>query len=132
MNSTFVLSALTASLLSLSGCATIIKGQSQEISIDTGNECDARCTLNNDKGTWHVDSTPAKVSVSRDAGDLTVSCQNAKKYGQKIVSSSATPELLGNAVLPGSVLTTAIDVASGSAFDYPEKIEVKLDSKQQS
>lgn len=47
-----------------SGCASIVNGQNQSISIDTPGCSPANCKLTNDKGTWFV-TTPDSVTVRR-------------------------------------------------------------------
>lgn len=129
MSTNIKLITLAATLIVLNGCATMTSGQSQALSVDTGKDCGAKCTLTNDKGIWHVTSTPEIVNIDRDFGDLTVSCHKAGKIGKTTVSSSPNAATLGNIILPGALVATAIDVASGSAFEYPEQIEVKLAAK---
>lgn len=121
-----ILTTLVVGTLTLNGCATITSGQTQSLNVDTGQDTCAKCVLANDRGTWHVDSTPATVLVSRDIGDLTVKCNKDGKTGNAVIPSSANANALGNVILPGALLAAAIDVASGSAFDYPEEISIQL------
>jgi hypothetical protein len=61
----------------LSGCASIVSGTTQVISVDTSMAgqpvAGAKCTLTNSKGTFYA-TTPGTVPVHRDYGDLVVAC----------------------------------------------------------
>jgi len=62
-----------------SGCASIVSGQNQSISVETlGKQGEAvmsaNCKLSNNKGTWFVTS-PGSVSVRRSYEDLLIDCE---------------------------------------------------------
>lgn len=109
----------------LSGCASITTGQNQSVSVSTGNESGAVCSLSNDKGTWHVASTPGSVVVNRAYGDLAVNCKKGTKSGSATVKSSTKGMAFGN-ILAGGFIGAAVDCGTGSAYDYPTSIEVPL------
>jgi hypothetical protein len=114
-----------ASMLLLCGCASLTTGQNQSVSVDTGNEAGATCTLTNDKGTWHVPSTPSSVVVNRAYGDLKVSCRKGNQFGETTVASSTKGMAFGN-ILAGGLVGAAVDCGTGSAYDYPNQITVPL------
>lgn len=110
----------------LTSCASIVSGRYQKISVKTMPVQGARCTLENNKGTWFVDKTPAIVSVHRSFYDLTVNCQR-KDYGSgtSIIKSNTKALAFGNAIFGGAV-GAGVDMANGSAYDYPREIQVPL------
>ena len=116
-------------LVTLSGCASITSGQNQSVSVSTGSDAGATCTLANDKGTWYVNSTPGSVTVNRAYGDMTVTCKKDNKSGSAVVSSSTKGMAFGN-ILAGGVIGAAVDCGTGSAYDYPSEILVPLSSKE--
>jgi len=111
------------------GCASVVSGQQQTVTVSTDPIKDASCTLENNKGSWEIPSTPGRVSVRRSMDDLYVEC---KKKGfpkaHKTISSSTKALAFGNALLgPGGVLIGgAIDTSTGAAFDYPQEIKVPI------
>ena len=61
---------LLVALVGLQGCASIVSGTSQSVSVDTPGCAAARCELRNDKGKYFVPSTPGTVTVSRSYNNL--------------------------------------------------------------
>jgi hypothetical protein len=112
-----------------SGCATITTGTNQSLSVETRAKgtsvAGAACQLSNDKGTWFV-TTPGSVTVNRAYGDLAVKCTHDKHpVGTMIVKSSTKGMAFGN-ILVGGVIGAAVDVSTGSAYDYPSLITLEL------
>lgn len=113
----------------LSGCASIVSGTNQPISIETP-DCDgADCKLMNDKGTWFVKS-PGSVTVSRAYGDLTVSCSKEGFGTETIAVKSATKGMAAGNLIFGGVIGGGVDVATGAAYDYPNLITNPLSCKK--
>ena len=121
--------AAFAALLATTGCASIVDGANQSLSVKTVNGASdvggAQCELDNSKGSWFV-TTPGSVTVHRAFGDLTVKC-NAPGYSAAPVKVSSTTKAmaLGNAVF-GGVVGVGVDMSTGAAYDYPELITVPL------
>jgi uncharacterized protein YceK len=116
-----------ASLL-LSGCASIVSGQNQSLSVVAKNGADdvagARCTLSNDKGQWFA-TTPGSVTVRRSYSAMAVDCKSDGAVGVASVKSSTKGMAFGN-VLFGGLIGVGVDVATGAAYDYPDIITVML------
>ncbi len=116
-------------LITLSGCASIVNGQTQVLSVKTlvqGAEIDkADCTMLNNKGTWYV-TTPGTVSVHRSYQDLHVTCKkNGVDPGTVTVKSSTKAMAFGN-ILFGGVIGAGVDAGTGAAYDYPQLIAVEM------
>ena len=113
----------------LTGCASIVSGHQQSVSVSTDPVKGAKCTLENNKGSWDVPSTPGNVTVKRSYENLNIECKK-KGYGRahKTVSSSTKAMAFGNILIPGlAVVGGAVDVASGAAYDYPQDIHLPID-----
>jgi hypothetical protein len=110
----------------LSGCASIVGGTNQSVSVSTPPVKGAKCTLKNEKGEWYVAKTPGSVVVHRAYGPLNIDC---KKSGyvetQKAVKSNTKAMALGNVVF-GGVVGVGVDAATGAAYDYPQAIVVPM------
>jgi len=129
MHRSFASVALLCAASVLPGCASIVSGHNQSLSVNTRNEVGdltgAKCTLNNDKGTWYV-TTPGSVIVRRSYEDLSVACTaEGEAAGTASVKSSTKGMAFGN-ILFGGVIGAGVDVATGAAYDYPTLILVNL------
>jgi hypothetical protein len=122
-----VLPILCIGVLSLStGCASIVNGNQQSVSVNTGRVQGATCSLENNKGKWFVSQTPGSVMVHRSYDDLKIACQ---KPGYGIASSHIASKTKGMAfgnVVFGGVIGAGVDMADGAAYDYPTEIEVPM------
>ena len=112
--------------MGLVGCASITTGTNQSVSVKTGSVSGAQCSLENNKGTWYIPSTPGSVVVNRSFNDLSVKCEK-KGYplASKSVSSSTKAMAFGNVVF-GGVVGAGVDIADGAAYDYPNTINVPM------
>jgi len=122
-------SAFVAASLLATGCASVVNGHVQSVSVTTRNQSEpvtgAQCSLLNDKGMWYV-TTPGSVSVQRSFGALTVACTMAgQPPGTATATSATTAAVFGN-VLVGGVIGAGIDVATGAAYDCPNVIAVEM------
>jgi hypothetical protein len=132
LNKKLLKNIITMCLFSLftgivTGCASIVSGHQQSVSVSTQPVKGATCSLKNNKGTWYVPATPGTVVVNRSYEDLNIECEK-KGYSKshKAVSSSTKAMAFGN-VLFGGVIGGAVDVASGAAYDYPQEIRIPFE-----
>ncbi len=123
-------SVLVFAAVALQGCASIVSGTTQPLSVETRgadgvNIAAASCKLSNDKGKWFV-NTPGSVSVSRSFNDMIVDCSKEKfGPGVAVVKSSTKAMAAGN-ILFGGLIGVGVDMASGAAYDYPNIITVEM------
>ncbi len=116
-----------------SGCASIVSGQNQSVSVETRGKqgeavMSANCKLSNNKGTWFVTS-PGSVTVRRSYEDLLIDCEKENQApGLASVKSSTKAMAFGNIIF-GGVIGAGVDVASGAAYDYPTMITVLMGDK---
>ena len=123
------LSALTLFFLStLYGCASIVSGQDQIVSVSTPNCPGADCKLVNPAGTYYVTS-PGTVSVGREYDDLSVTCKLEGHDPVAISVSSSTKGMAFGNILLGGGIGAGVDMATGAAYDYPSEIINPLDCR---
>lgn len=132
MNKLFLTIIVSANLF-LSGCASIVNGQNQALSVETKKNgaqvSGANCKLVNNKGTWYV-TTPGSVTVHRSYQDLNVTCNKANHpTGATKVKSTTKPMAFGNVIF-GGVIGAGVDVGTGAAYDYPSVLTVEMGSNQ--
>ena len=114
---------------SLSGCASIVSGTSQVVSVETLQKSDAiagaSCKLENDKGVYYV-TTPGTVTVHRAYGDMHVKCEKTGVPDGLAVVKSATKGMMAGNILFGGFIGAGVDAASGAAYDYPTLFKVVM------
>jgi hypothetical protein len=124
----FITLAIGVASLALSGCASIVSGANQSVSVvaksDGGDVVGAKCSLTNDKGQSFA-TTPGSVTVHRSYGAMVVDCKTDTSAGSAQVKSSTKGMAFGN-ILFGGVIGAGVDVATGAAYDHPELITVAL------
>ncbi|GAB4223153.1 MAG: lipoprotein [Gammaproteobacteria bacterium] len=126
MNSLVKMAVAAATLTYLTGCASILNGTHQQVTVKTPPVEHARCTLTNSNGEWEVSDTPASVKIHRDYNDLNISCSKpGYQTARKTVISKTKAPVFGNVVL-GGVVGAGVDMVNGAAYAYPETISVPM------
>lgn len=113
-------------ILFATGCATVVKGRSQILAVNTDPE-GANCTLRrNDETVGAVNPTPGTVQVSKSSAPIDIHCN---RQGYLEATAKLSPSFqgwtLGNAVL-GGIVGLAVDAGSGAINEYQSEILVKL------
>lgn len=122
-----VLGSVTAVALvtSITGCAAIIEGTTQTVTVETPGCPQARCTLDNGNNIYHV-TTPGSVSISRTKKDVVVSCKrDGCTPGHGIINSELEYWTLGNLLL-GGFIGFGIDFATGAWNNYQGAISIPM------
>jgi hypothetical protein len=119
------LAAIAAVAACLSGCATIIEGTTQSVSVATTPVQGANCTLTNSQGTWYVTS-PGNAVVHKTKTDLVVDClKDGYGSGHVVVTANFGAATAGN-ILAGGIIGIGVDAASGANYSYDSPITVPL------
>jgi hypothetical protein len=118
--------------LFLNGCASIVEGSSQQVSvktIDKGVDLnEAFCEMVNSKGTYFV-KTPGSVKIDKANAPLEVKCsKEGYQPGLASVESFTKAMAFGN-ILFGGPIGAGIDMATGAAYIYPNLITVLMGEK---
>ncbi|WP_424067598.1 hypothetical protein [Paraburkholderia sp.] len=123
---------LTLGAVLTTGCASIVGGSNQSVSVETRSAtgemiAGANCKLENPKGTWYV-TTPGSVTIHRAYDDLSIYCtKSGEQPGIASAKSSTKGMAFGN-ILFGGVIGAGVDVATGAAYDYPTLLTVQFGS----
>ena len=111
--------------VALSGCASVVKGSSEDIAISTPPTTGAQCHLSNSVGNWDVTS-PGTVKVERSKHDMTVECQkDGWQKASAIIPSDWEGWTLGNLIL-GGLIGVGVDAATGAINQYPHTFQVPM------
>jgi len=117
--------ALLAVGVSLSGCASVIKGSSQTIAIATPPTSGANCVLTSKEGSWPV-VTPGVVKVERSKEDIIIRCTKPGwQDAMDTIPSNFEGWTVGN-LLIGGVIGVGIDAATGAINEYPHAYNVAM------
>ena len=110
----------------LSGCATLLDEDTQEVSVSL--QCKermvrAQCVAENSKGRWSF-RAPGLVQVNNDYGDLKITCK-VQYMPEFTVSVPALPtwNLAGN-ILLGGIIGAAYDLHNNTGLKYPETVSI--------
>jgi hypothetical protein len=125
-NTALIKLALLALVGVLSGCATLLEEDTQEISVSL--QCKermvrAQCAAENSKGRW-LFRAPGLVQVNSDYGDLNITCK-VQYMPEFTVSVPALPtwNLAGN-ILLGGIIGAAYDLHNNTGLKYPESVNI--------
>lgn len=114
-----------------SGCASIVGGTAQVVSVETMSAgqslTGASCTLKNPKGEYFV-TTPGTLTVNRAYDDLVVKCTREGFAAATASAKSTTKGMAFGNIIFGGVIGGAVDVSTGAAYDYPTLITVQMQS----
>ena len=118
---------LLALVAVLPGCASIVGGSDQTVSIravnDTEDVSGAMCELVSNKGTWFV-TTPGTVPITRGYDPLTITCKKADMEPGIVTVGSTTKGMAFGNILLGGIIGAAVDMGTGAAYEYPPLITV--------
>jgi len=115
------------------GCATIISGTTQNVTVDTMNAKGARCqgtqSLAEDEDpiihVWL--STPNSIVVKKHSSAINIVC---KKKGfkdlKKKIDSKTSLGTIGNILLGGGI-GILIDSATGANYEYPKTLKLPME-----
>lgn len=120
--------AFLCGFITLAGCATIVEGSDQAISVDTPNVAGAQCTLAQPDMKYYV-TTPGTVTVKKSKHNITVTCKkDGFNDGVAVVPSTFEGATAGNIIL-GGLIGAGIDSSSGASNKYPNQIVVTMVKK---
>ncbi len=121
-----VLAALAALAMLNAGCATLTKGSTQTVTVDT-DPSGAVCTLTRDsKPLAVVNPTPGSIPISKSSGAVSVICKKDKYLDAAGTMTSQFQAITFGNILFGGLIGVAIDAASGASHEYPALVTITL------
>ena len=113
---TLLLASLSA--VTLIGCATITKGTTQAVAVNTPGVTGAQCTLTSSSVGSKVVSTPATITLEKGSDNVAVLCKKERYQDAAGVISSNTEAMAAGNIIAGGVIGLGIDAASGAMNKY--------------
>jgi hypothetical protein len=106
----FIIVALCAALI---GCATITKGSTQTVAIDTPGVVGATCTIQTQSGPRGV-VTPNSVVLDKTSSPLPISCTKECYLPAQSITPSGTEAMAAGNVVFGGFIGLGVDAATGA------------------
>lgn len=120
-----VLSAIASAVL-LSACATITKGTTQTIAVNTPGVVGATCTLSSSAVGTHVIVTPGIIDLPKSKDAVAVRCvKPCYQDGAGVIASNLEGMTAGN-IIAGGVIGLGVDAASGAMNRYSEVNDIVM------
>ena len=109
-----------------SGCATITKGTSQTVTINTDPH-GAICTLTRDaKPLAVVNPTPGSMPIEKGKGTIAILCKKGGYLDAEGAMASEFQAITFGNILFGGLIGIAVDAASGAMHEYPAMVTIQL------
>lgn len=128
MKNLYLIGVLSISAFA-TGCASIVSGTNQSVSVETRNKgvqvANANCKLTNDKGTWFV-ATPGTVTVNRSYNEMAVRCEKDGIDPGLLTAKSSTKGMAFGNIIFGGIIGAGVDMSTGAAYDYPSLFTIEM------
>jgi hypothetical protein len=112
--------------LALTGCATIVKGTTQAVAINTPGVPGAQCTLSSPAIGTKVVATPASLTLDKAADNIQVVCKKeCYQDGIGIIPSHTEAMAAGN-IIAGGIIGLGVDAASGAMNKYTSDNQIAM------
>ncbi len=120
----------TVAALTVTGCATIVRGSLQSVIVNTSPP-GAACIFNRDgRIIATAEPTPKTVDIEKGRKDIVVTCsRRGYKEASAPLLSTFEGWTFGN-ILFGGLIGVAVDAGSGAMHDYPQSIRITLIPEQ--
>lgn len=119
---------LASALVGLTGggCATLVRGSSQSVTINTYPPR-ATCALSREGNTIAVvNPTPGTVNVEKDKDAINVVCKKAGYLDNAGTITSEFQEMTFGNIIFGGLIGVAVDAGSGAMHQYTPLISITL------
>ncbi len=116
---------MAACALLLVACATITKGTTQLVAVDTPGAPGATCTIEAPGGPQLV-TTPASVTLTKGSASLPIRCtKQCYLSGSSVIPSGTEAMAAGNVVF-GALIGLGVDAATGAMNKYADQVTVAM------
>jgi len=118
--------AVAAFALLVAGCATIVKGTSQMVVVNTPGVPGATCVLTSPTIGSQTVVTPGSLTLKKGSENIAVRCTKAcYQDGVGVIPSNFEGMAAGNVIL-GGVIGLGVDAATGAMNQYAPEVQVVM------
>ena len=115
-----------AAAASLAGCATMLHGTTQAVSINTPGVTGATCTLSSSSVGTQTLTTPGVITLPKGSSAVTIRCtKECYNDGTGILASNLDGVAAGNLVF-GGVVGGGVDAATGALNQYAPQADIVM------
>ena len=112
--------------LIITGCASITKGTTQSVVVNTPNVSGAICTLSSNSVGSRTVVTPAVTSLEKGKDAIQVRCRKeCYEDGVGVIPSNFEGMTAGN-ILVGGIIGLGVDAATGAMNQYPSEVSIHM------
>jgi hypothetical protein len=116
--------AVVAIAFAVVGCATITRGTTQVVAVNTPGVPGATCTLTSGSIGAQTVVTPATATLQKGRDNVAVHCtKECYQDGAGVIASNMEGMSAGN-ILLGGVVGIGVDAASGAMNSYAGEVQV--------
>ncbi len=108
------------------GCATIVKGTTQAVALDTPGAPGATCQLASEGIGTQTVTTPATIQLEKSQHNISVTCRKACFQDGVGVIASYTEGMTAGNVLVGGVIGLGVDAATGAMNKYADRTSITM------
>lgn len=112
--------------MSVGGCATIVKGTSQVVAIDTPGAAGASCELSSSAIGTQTVTTPATIELEKSQHSISVICRKQCFQDGAGVIASYTEGMAAGNVIAGGVIGLGVDAVSGAMNKYADRTSITM------
>lgn len=112
------LSAVLMGSALMAGCATITRGTTQVVAVDTPGVAGANCTLASSSFGSREVVTPATVTLDKGQSNVQVTCRKQCYQDAAGLIPSYTDSMTAGNILVGGVVGLGVDAATGAMNKY--------------
>ncbi len=118
--------AIVGTACLLAGCATITKGTTPVVALDSPGAPGAKCTLSS-SAVGKVDVvTPASITLQKGSDNIAVRCtKECYNDGVGVIGTHTETMAAGN-IIAGGLIGLGIDAASGAMNKYTEQNQIAM------
>lgn len=118
--------AAVAAFGAAGGCASITKGTTQSVALDTPGVPGASCTLASEGIGSKVVQTPTSLVLDKSQHNIAVTCKKECYNDAVGIIPSHTEAMAAGNIIAGGVVGLAVDAASGAMNKYNDSNQIAM------
>ena len=124
--STSIRAVALATAVLLVGCATITKGTTQTVSLQTPGAAGAQCTLTSAAIGARTVTTPATLTLEKSHENIQVVCRKECYQDAVGIIPSHTETMTAGNIIVGGVVGLGVDAVSGAMNKYNDNNQLAM------